>query len=100
MDNSNSNTDGFLDFKKEFGGEMLHKVLVRLDSHNYLSERTRPPIDRVQQLYFSLLKMIDFECFRHGDAPEGLDEERVKSFLSNHGQEIHEKINSLGKTNG
>jgi hypothetical protein len=46
------------------------------------------PVDPEQRLFFCLLEMIDFECFKYGDAPESLDEESVKTFLIKHKDNI------------
>ena len=44
--------------------------------------------DYDHRLYYGLLELLDFDCVSHNCAPEGVTEEAVKAYLTEH----HEKI--------
>lgn len=84
--------NGIKDFKRDFGESMYIQVLTRLYAHNDSLtpdvQEGKIPKDEENQLYYSLLNMIDYECFKYKDAPEGLDEELVKTFLKEHADDV------------
>lgn len=75
------------DFEKTFDKTKLDDVLDHAYEHSDLSS-VEVPKDKTQRLFFSLLKMIDFECFAYDHAPEGLTLLNVKKWLVKHKDEI------------
>lgn len=74
---------GVEDFKKLYGKDMLIEVVGAAERHSDMTH-SEIPENEEQRLYYSLLKMLDFECFRYGDAPKGLTQQKTIEFLKDH----------------
>ena len=72
------------DFIKLYGEKKTLQVIENAGNHSSMCA-VPVPEDEDRILCFSLLKMIDFQCFMYKDGCNcGLSEEQIKEFLINH----------------
>jgi len=67
--------------------KQLEQITQRAGVHSNLGQPV--PSDPEQRLYYGLLEILDFECCKYGDEPEGVTEEDIKQFLLEHKQYIN-----------
>ena len=72
------------DFIKTFGEKTYQEVM----SHAGVHSLNPVPSSTEERLVFALLEMIDFNCFKYGDVPEGLTREETIKFLKKHRTKI------------
>jgi len=78
---------GVEDYKKEFGEDSFRDVISKVYNHSELKSST-PPENEEQQLYYSLLAMLDFQCFTYEDKPKGITQQQTIRFLKDHKKRI------------
>jgi len=78
---------GLDDFTQKYGKDKLLEVLNAINNHT-AGMVAKLPEDDEQRLYFSLLEMFGWECFKYGDAPKWLPKTEAMDFLKEHRDEI------------
>ena len=63
----------------------LDAVATACGRHTDLS--SNPPTDKRARELWGLMEILDFECYRYGDAPKGITVEQVKAYLLAHKEE-------------
>ena len=72
------------DFATQFDDNTLEATLSAAGRHS----QSTVPDDTDDQLLFSLLEMLDFDCCIFGDAPRTLTVERIQWFLLRHKERV------------
>ena len=67
--------------------KQLKEISDTADRH--LAHGAQPsPTDPQQRLFHGLMVILDFECVKYGDAPEGVTDKDIKAYLMKHKREI------------
>lgn len=66
--------------------EQLDAIKERAGVHSAMGQPV--PEEPEKRLLYGLLEILDFECCKYGDAPEGVTEEDIKQYLLEHKDEI------------
>ncbi len=85
---------GVEDYKKEFGEASFRDVISKLYNHSHLRS-SKIPENEEQQLYYSLLTMLDFQCFIYEDKPKGITQQQTIKFLKDHKKRIKCDVPSM-----
>jgi len=72
------------DFRKQFGETVLLEVL----KHAGLHSGQLVPQGQDEKLVFALLEILDFQCYKYEELPEGLTRENIEQFLLKHREEV------------
>jgi len=72
------------DFIKQFGQDIYMEVLERAGCHS----NERVPVEKDERLIFSLLEIIDYECYYYEDLNKKVTESALKRFLLEHCDEL------------
>lgn len=72
------------DFIKQFGKDTYKEVLNRAGCHS----KEKIPVKEKDKFIFSLLEIIDWQCFKYGDLNKKLTEPAIKRFILEHKENI------------
>ena len=80
------------EFEEKFGRACLEETIDRAGFHAGVGfghdNRKIIPTDKQGRLFFSLLEILDWQCVKYKDAPAGLTEESIESFLKRHAEDV------------
>ncbi len=70
--------------KKEAEPKWINQFYARAGLHS-----SHPlPKSKEQRIYYGMIEAIGWDCFKYGDAPQGVTEEQVRDYLIKHKDRI------------